>query len=387
MSQLFLIRGAKQLLTLHGPPGPRRGAALQDLGIIEDGSLLIRDGVIIQVGTTRRIENLKMVRGAAEIDASGAIVMPGFVDPGMHLRPAPSLARRKRKKISNFYDESLALMRVCLQHGTLNAQVKASMQTEALDSGISLLRQLAHIGDSPVGMVRSWRIERGTGKICPFPAYTATFGTLAKRKLAHRVDVSTSSSIGDEELLRAATANRLGINLHWPGGPPNLLLEMLQRFNPVSVTCPYDLTIGECDVLSGCKSPVVFSPLAGVFTEKPSRAARLLADSGVAIALSSGYDSDQMPVFNMQMAVALSVIRMQLNTEEAICSATINAAYAAGIGNVVGSLESGKRADLLMINLPDYREMPKRFGVNHVGMAIRQGKVVYNRIGRKVSAA
>ena len=387
MSQLFLIRGAKQLLTLRGPPGPRCGAGLQDLGIIEDGSMLIRDGVIDQVGTTRRIENLKMVRGAAEIDASGAIVMPGFVDPGMHLRPAPALARRQRKKISNFYDESLALMRVCLQHGTLNAQVKASMQTEALDSGISLLRQLAHIGDSPVGMVRSWRIEQGAGKMYPFPAYAAAFGTLAKRKLAHRVDISTPPCAGEEELLQATADHGLGINLHWPGGPPNSLAEMLQRLNPASVSCPYDLSVGECEVLASCNCPVVFAPLAGVFAEKPSRAARVLVDSGVAIALSSGYDTEEMPVFNMQMAIALSVIRMHLNTEEAICAATINAAHAAGMGNVVGSLESGKRADLLLINLPDYREMPKRFGVNHVGMALRQGKVVFNRIGRKVSAA
>ena len=344
--------------------------------------------MILQVGTTRRIENLKIARGAAEIDVSGAIVMPGFVDPGMHLRPSLSLTKRKRKRISDFYEESLALMRICLQHGTLNAQVKASMQTEALDSGISLLRQLAHIGDSPVGMVRSWRMERGTVKMCPFPAYGQTFGTLAKRKLAHRVEViPTSSTAGDDELLRAAATNRLGVNLHWPGGSSHLLSEMLLRFRPATVTCPYDLSMGECEVLSRCRSPIVFSPLASIFTEKPSRAARELVDAGAAVALSSGYDSHQMPVFNMQMAIALSVLRMHLKPEEAICAATINAAYAAGIGNIVGTLESGKRADLLVINLPDYREMPRRFGVNHVGMAIRQGKVVYNRMGRKVNAA
>ena len=80
MGRPILIRGARQLLTLRGPSGPRRGADLRNLGIIQDGSVLIVDGLIREVGPTRRLENLAESRGAEESDAHGRVVLPGFVD-------------------------------------------------------------------------------------------------------------------------------------------------------------------------------------------------------------------------------------------------------------------------------------------------------------------
>src|SRR5438128_1757856 len=81
----ILIRGARQLLTLRGPARPRRGAEMRELGMIPDGAVLIRDGLVEQPGVTRRIENLDAARGAIEIDAGGRVVMPGFVDSHTHL--------------------------------------------------------------------------------------------------------------------------------------------------------------------------------------------------------------------------------------------------------------------------------------------------------------
>src|SRR3954465_12992339 len=85
MGKRVLVRGARQLLTLGGPSGPRRGEALNKLGVIEDGAVLITDGVISEVGMSRRIENLAEARSAIEISASGKVVMPGFVDSHTHL--------------------------------------------------------------------------------------------------------------------------------------------------------------------------------------------------------------------------------------------------------------------------------------------------------------
>src|SRR5580693_3558487 len=85
MRKALLIRGARQLLTLRGPNGPRRGADLRKLGIIQDGAVRIADGLIAEVGPSRRVENLALARGAEEIDASGCVVMPGFVDSHVHV--------------------------------------------------------------------------------------------------------------------------------------------------------------------------------------------------------------------------------------------------------------------------------------------------------------
>lgn len=86
-----LVRNARQLLTLHGPGGPRRGAVMTDLGIVPKGALLIRNGIIEDVGSARRVENLAGARRAREIDATGRVVMPAFVDADMALviRAAP----------------------------------------------------------------------------------------------------------------------------------------------------------------------------------------------------------------------------------------------------------------------------------------------------------
>ena len=89
MQNALLLRGARQLLTLRGPSGPRRGADLRNLGIIPDGAILIIDGIIRDIGPSRRIENLALARGALDIDATGLVVMPGFVDCQTHLAAGP----------------------------------------------------------------------------------------------------------------------------------------------------------------------------------------------------------------------------------------------------------------------------------------------------------
>src|SRR5262249_44266253 len=81
----ILIRGARQLITLRGSKQPRRGAALEELAIIHDGSLLVHDGVLKEVGPTRRVENLNLARQATEVNAAGRVVMPGFIDSHTHL--------------------------------------------------------------------------------------------------------------------------------------------------------------------------------------------------------------------------------------------------------------------------------------------------------------
>ena len=102
MRKFTLVRGARQLLTLRGPSGPRRGADLRNLGIIQDGAVLIADRVIVEVGPSRRLENLAVARDAEEIDASGCVVLPGFVDSHIHVvrRATQELSPRSLKTLA-----------------------------------------------------------------------------------------------------------------------------------------------------------------------------------------------------------------------------------------------------------------------------------------------
>jgi imidazolonepropionase len=390
LAQLLLLRGAKQLLTLRGPSGVRRGAALNDLGIIEDGSILIQDRRIISVGPTRRIENLKECRGATDVPVTGCVVMPGFVDPAIHVslyenRIAESVA--KRKKALKFYEESLTLIRSCLQHGTLNAQFKVYSDAGSPAADIVALRQLATIGAVPVATVRSLRLPPSAFDETELDALAAWMTLLRRRGLAHFLELCAGAEQNPSapfwELLNAAG---LPVNLIWPGGPADLLRHFLERARARAVFCPVELGAAECAVLAHSPAIAVFSPCKELLEERENPSAKKLADAGGAIALASGYDSKDAPIFSMQMVVALAVLRLRLSVEQALAATTINAAHALGCGDEVGSLEPGKRADILVLNLSDYREIPRRIGVNQVAMALRDGNFLINRKRAKAGA-
>jgi imidazolonepropionase len=376
---------------MRGPSGVRCGAAFCDLGIIEDGSVLIRDGAIAAVGTTRRMENLKDTKGAIAIPVGNAVIAPGFVDPSIHLSlvdDGPNHLGR-RKKLSDFYTESLVLMRSCLQHGTLTAGVKANAGNSDLHADLSVLRRLASIGNNPVEMVRSWEISAlPGGESDTFNPFRNTLNALLDRNFARFIDLTpeTCESLG-RELALAIESGVVGINLRWDGGSPIQLANLVSRYAPRTVHCRSDVSPEEATVLSDASSIIVFSPTHEFLERRGGSGVRKLADAGAAIALSTGYHARHAPSFNMQAALSLAVLHLGLSPEEALMAATVNAAYAVGLGSTIGSLEVGKRADLLILNVPDYREIPRRFGINHVGMAIRDGNVVFNRTRWKVSAS
>jgi imidazolonepropionase len=381
-------------LTLRGPKGMRRGSALEDLGLIEDGSVLIRDGIIDCIGSTRRIENLKDARGAVQIPVHGMVVLPGFVDPGiqvsLYTAPAPPNARPKRKKMADFQNETLALLRSCLQHGTLNVQARALSNGVVAAPDISMLRQLARIGSSPVGSIRAWRVDAPSDDRA-LTKFQARLSYLEKHKLAQAIELNFPLHASDTDALSealCAIASHCGLplNLCWPGGDSVWLGKLLACLQPRSVFCPAGLTPEECSLFASSSSMAVFSPCKELLEERNNSSVRRLVEDGAAIALASGYDARDAPIFSMQMVVALGVLHLRLTVEQAISATTINAAHAVGRGDEIGSLEVGKRADLLVLNLPDYREIPRRFGMNHVALAIRDGNLVLNRNRAKASA-
>jgi len=181
MAQTVLIRGARQLLTLHGPAGPRRRDSLRQLGNIEDGALLRSDGIITNIGPTRRIENLAGARSALEINATGRVVMPGLVDSHTHLIAAPprvdhggddarmagygtseAAISRKAAELSAGYirrtsapaleHHARRLLAGFARHGTTSVEVKTGYGLD--ESGeMKMLRVLSHL--SQPGLAQS----------------------------------------------------------------------------------------------------------------------------------------------------------------------------------------------------------------------------------------
>ena len=143
MSNSLLIVGASQLLTLRGR-GPRRGKALSNLGVINDGALLIRDGRIVAVGVRAKVEALPEARTADNLFVGGRVVLPGFVDSHTHLVHAASRAEEYELKIAGASYEEIARK----GGGILNSVKKLRAATsEALKKrALSALREFAANG-------------------------------------------------------------------------------------------------------------------------------------------------------------------------------------------------------------------------------------------------
>lgn len=393
MSKSILLRGAKQLLTLRGPSGIRRGAALQDLGIIEDGSVLIRDGVIAALGSSRRLENLKEARDALEFPVAGSIIMPAFVDPNFRFSLKYSRSggnASKRWRVADFQDATLALMRSCLQHGTMCANAKVSADTVDFGADISIMRQIARISSSPVSLTRTWSLNS-----CPaeskeedreiFENFSRTLNVMVRRKYIDAVELAVGNESFAEDVLIAARRANLATKFVWRGNDRGILARLLADWMPRTVAC--SSTISEQEAETGAHSPAVFVFSPGAEMGSGMRhGMRRAIDAGAAVALSSGHHAQLAPGFSMQIAVSLAVIQGGLTAEEAISAATMNAAHAAEFAASMGSIEVGKRADMLVLTVPHYREISRQFGINHVGMVVRDGTPIYNRMLRKAGA-
>ena len=224
-----MIRGARQLLTMRGPREPRRGPSLNEPGLIHDGSVLIRDGLVQDVGPTRRVENLKAARDAVEISAAGRVVMPGFVDSHTHLAfPPPGWAHTDTASALNAVQTSTAKsvanqMRKYLQamarHGTTTVEVKAGCGG-GRRAELKLLRALSLVSHDPVDVVATFLLCLPAPAEGPDPAETAVewaceefLPLLRRQRLAQFADVEWSPCESRQRLIRRylETAARLGL--------------------------------------------------------------------------------------------------------------------------------------------------------------------------------
>jgi imidazolonepropionase len=359
---------------------------MNELGIIEDGAVLIRNNFIAAVGPTRRLENLREARDAAVIPANGRVVIPGFVDASLRLMTGSTLRAARQRNLNLMAQEASGVLRSAMQHGTTRAEVKIG-GSSALDE-LRALKSVVRMDAAGDEFVRTWLARPLRGE--PGPDVVASrephFQYVSKKMRGgfFEVEAEQGTEAAAAGLLAAAAACRLPLKLTWTGSPDSALLELLSNFTLHTLTGLGRLQTPLIDALLASQTTLVLTGGEDALrADTYLRHVREFMDANGGVALASGYDPLQSPAFNMQMAIALAVGRMRLTPEEAITAATVNAAHASGIGRRAGTLEVGKQADLVLLNLSNYRELPRQFGINHVGLVLRAGNVVFNRIGWK----
>lgn len=410
MTGAVLIRGARQLLTLRGPSGPRRGEALRDVGLVEDGSVLIVGGVIANVGPTRRIENLAEAKPAVEIDASGRVVMPAFVDSDLYGAGAPgrsleypmgddariigraeiagaTIAYVRSASPARLESEVRSLLSRTARHGTVLLEIKTGFGIpEAAE--MKLLRAIRAVHEDYPDMVPAFAACAPPPEFGPDTAAYVDWlcdtllPRLSARGLAEIVEIACDPAMLSLEdsmrLLRCARHIGLAAKAQVVARSHTGGTRLAVEFEARAVSGLNYCDAADAAMLASSRTIATLLP-GPVFHGRHQvyPPARMLIDNGAAVALASGFHPLLPSTLSMQAVVALACAHMGLSAEEAISAATINGAHALQRASSSGSLEFGKNADLLVLDVPDYREIPYHFGMNLVRTTMRRGQIVY----------
>jgi imidazolonepropionase len=416
----LLITGASQLLTLRGRV-PRRGKALSDLGILRDGALLIRDGVIATVGTRSQIESLPESRSAEKLDVAGRVVLPGFVDSHTHLIHAASRAEEYELKIAGAsYEEiarkgggilnSVRKLRAATAealkkrahaallefaaHGTTTLEAKSGYGLNVA-SELKILRLHRELSaEQPLEIVSTflgahvvpaeYRSKRGGAEQYVALLTDKLIPEVAAERLAEFCDVfcdrGAFSRKDSKKILEAGKQNGLAPRVHAEQLTRTGATQLAVQLEAAS--CDHLEQVSKADIRALAKSNTVGTLLPGcdfhlgLTQYAPARA---LIDAGAIVALATDYNPGTSPTMSMPMILSLACTQLRMSPAEAIAAATINAAYSLRREKRIGSLETGKQADIAVFDVEDYREIPYYFGMNKCWMTLKKGRPVFQR--------
>jgi imidazolonepropionase len=415
--QPILLLNIGQLLTLRsvsGDPGPRRGSELNELGIIEGGAVLCVGGKIVSVGTTHEALHDSWIKKhrkrLIEIDCTGKVVLPGFVDS--HTHPAfisPRLIDFEKRIAGASYEEIaesgggirssvegvraaskpelaariLATLYEMMAHGTTTVETKSGYGL-SLESELKSLEAIqaaaaqwpgtvvptllgAHVVPDEFRTQPHKYLELICEKMIPL---------VAKRNLARFVDVFCDRGAFSEQdslkIFAAAKKKGLQVRAHVSQLARTPMAKLL-AMNPVSLD--HVDHVDETDMAQLARSGTVATlvPGANYFLGLKYPPARKLIHAGVAIALATDFNPGSSPAASMPFILSLACTQMKMSPAETIAAATINAAYALQLEHSKGSIESGKDADIAVFNVRDYREIPYWTAASHCEFVVTGG--------------
>ncbi len=407
----LLVYNASQVLTVASPAGPKRGAAMADLGLVPDGAVAVRDGRVLAVGPTPELR--EQVQAAHTLDADGRVVMPGFVDPHTHLVWAGERAdefemrvagasymqimaagggimstvrRTRAASMDDLVAQTRPRLERMLAHGTTTVEIKTGYGLNTPDE----LKQLAAIrrlqAATPATLVCTFLGAHAVP--AEFRGRTDEYVDLVVEEMLPAVaqedapprfcdvfcEEGAFSLEQSRRVLEAARALGFGLKIHVdefkPLGGTRLAVELGATSADHLVCTPPE----EIELLA--RSDTIAVGLPGTpfgLGHHEYMPARALIDAGGAVALATDCNPGTCWCESMQLMIALACRTMGMTPAEAISAGTLNAAYAVGLGDEVGSLEPGKRADLILLDAPSYQHLGYRFGTNLVGKVIAGG--------------
>jgi imidazolonepropionase len=407
----ILIINAR-LITLRGPAGPRRGEALEDLGVIERGFVKIEGSRIAAVGEGGPPEMDDAAEGEI-IDAGGSVILPAFVDCHTHacwagsrldefemmvkgatyleiLRAGGGIMSTVRA-VREATDEELVLALVrrlvsMVALGTSTVEVKSGygLSTEA---ELKMLRAIHSAGQiTPQTIVGTFLGAHAIDKSNPMfvdqtisetlPAVVQEFPEIVCDAYCEQGAWSLKDT---RRLFEAAADLGCPLRLHADQfnslGATRLAVEMgAVSVDHLEATKPADLSL-----LAESSTFGVVLPCSGFHLDDAFAPARRFVDAGGALAIATNYNPGSAPTPSMPFTIALACRKLRLSPAEAITCATYNPACLLGLEDEIGSIEVGRRADLQLLDCADERELAFEFATAGPLVMIVDGQIVHTR--------
>ncbi|HQE92271.1 MAG TPA: imidazolonepropionase [Anaerolineae bacterium] len=416
----LLVHSAGQLYVVppHSP-GPQRGVRLGELGIIAGGAVAIAGGRVVAVGPTDELT--AHFCAAREIDAGGQVICPGFVDAHTHLAWLGDRAAEFEQRLAG-----ATYMEIMAAGGGIMSTVRATRDAAIADLVAAMRprldRMLAH-GATTVEVKTGYGLETDaelrqleaivqldrTHPVTLVPTFLGAHAIPAEYQtrpdayvdlVIHQMlpaVVEKSSALGlarlpfcdvfcedgafdlaqSRRILEAARDLGFPLKMHVDEfvalGGTRLAVDLgATSVDHLVATSPEDIAaLGASNTIAVSLPCTPFGLGQSAYTP-----ARAILEAGGALALATDCNPGTAWNESMPFVIALACRYLRLTPAQALVAATLNAAFAVGLGERVGSLAPGYTADLLLLDIPDYRHLGYRFGTNPVTLVVKGGEVV-----------
>lgn len=420
---MLLVRNLSQIATPAGRTG-LRGRAMRELRVIDRGVIVVDGERFAWTGVERELPEKIRAAITNDFDAEGATALPGFVDSHTHIPFAGFRESEFNRRLQGETYEQvaasgggiastvrstraaseeelasnvLARARMMARYGTTTVEAKSGygLDKECELKQLRAIRRAA--ADSPVRLVptclaahefppesrgsemaREGWVSTVIGEILP---------AVAEEKLAVFCDAFVERGVftrdQGERVLRAGAA--LGMT-------PRLHADELSDTNGASLaasvgaaSADHLMQVSDAGIKALAASDTVANLLPGtslfLMSERFAPARRFI-EAGAIVSLSTDCNPGSSMTESMQIVMQLATLRMRMTVEESITAATLNGAHSLRMAHEIGSIEPGKRADLVLIDAPSYLHLVYHFGVNLVTAVFRDGKVVPLTVNR-----
>jgi len=401
----ILIENINEILTLKGQNKPRIKSEMNDLGIIKNGSIAIKNNKILDIGKNLKYKALK------KIDAKDKIALPGFVDSHTHIVFSGSrefeldmklkglsymdilnkgggiyytVDKTRKSSINDLFDQSIIRLNNMLKYGTTTCEAKSGYGLD-LETELKILKVQEILNDThPIDIIstflgahaipREYKIDEYVdiviNEMIPEAAKYSKFCDVFCEKGVFNISQS-------RKILSAGRKNNLIPKIHADEIVDTGGAALSAELNAITADHLLRSSKNGLDLMAKKSIIGVLLPATPFsLMMKEYANARYMIDNGIPVAIASDLNPNCWTE-NMQFIIQLACLNMNMTPAEAITAATFNASCAIDENTRIGSLEIGKQADIIILDCPNYLYIPYHFGINLVDKVIKKGKIIF----------